>query len=53
MTKKISLSYIISTRNRLALLKISLKYLWKNLQDDEEIVIVDGNSHYMVGWVEE
>lgn len=39
-----SLSYIIATRNRLPYLKILLERLLKELQMDEEIVIVDGNS---------
>ncbi|HEY9851380.1 MAG TPA: glycosyltransferase [Leptolyngbyaceae cyanobacterium] len=41
----INLSYIISTRNRLPFLKIGLTYLLENLQEDEEIVVVDGNSN--------
>ena len=42
--RSIKLSYIISTRNRLHFLKISLKYLFENINEDEEIVIVDGDS---------
>jgi glycosyltransferase involved in cell wall biosynthesis len=38
------LSYIICTRNRLNFLKINLKYLFENIQGDEEIIIVDGDS---------
>ncbi|MEO6978896.1 MAG: glycosyltransferase [Mucilaginibacter sp.] len=40
----IRLSYIIATRNRLTFLKITLPGLLAALQDDEEIVAVDGNS---------
>jgi glycosyltransferase involved in cell wall biosynthesis len=39
-----ALSYIIATRNRLPFLKITLEKLVQELQPDEEIVIVDGNS---------
>jgi glycosyltransferase involved in cell wall biosynthesis len=38
------LSYIIATRNRLPFLKITLGKLISELQHDEEIVVVDGNS---------
>ena len=41
---KIELSYIISTFNRLAFLKITLDTLLKNLDEAEEIVVVDGAS---------
>jgi glycosyltransferase involved in cell wall biosynthesis len=41
---KIELSYIIATYNRLSFLKITLEKLMANLQPDEEIVVVDGNS---------
>ncbi len=40
----IKLSYIISTHNRLSLLKIIFPKLLTELKDDEEIVVVDGNS---------
>lgn len=40
-----NLSYIISTRNRLPFLKITLENLISELQQDEEIVVVDGNSN--------
>ena len=40
----ISLSYILTTFNKLAYLKISLPYLIASRQQDEEIVIVDGGS---------
>ncbi|QKJ30440.1 glycosyltransferase [Mucilaginibacter mali] len=40
----ISLSYIIATRNRLPLLKITLERLLNELQPGEEIVVVDGDS---------
>lgn len=39
-----NLSYIIATRNRLPFLKITLEKLINELQPDEEIVVVDGNS---------
>lgn len=42
--RNFKLSYIICTRNRLNFLKISLKYLLENIDEDEEIVIVDGDS---------
>ncbi|MDP9046659.1 MAG: glycosyltransferase [Bacteroidota bacterium] len=40
----LQLSYIIATRNRLAFLKITLQKLIGELQPDEEIVAVDGDS---------
>lgn len=40
----INLSYIIATRNRLPFLKITLERLLNEVQDDEEIVVVDGDS---------
>ena len=40
----VRLSYIIATRNRLTFLKITLPKLLAALQDDEELVVVDGNS---------
>ncbi len=43
--KDYKLSYIFCTRNRLPFLKINLKYLFENIRDDEEIVIVDGDSN--------
>ncbi len=45
MTNPLKLSYIISTRNRLPFLKITLQFLLANLKDDEEIVIIDGDSN--------
>jgi glycosyltransferase involved in cell wall biosynthesis len=42
--KNTDLSYIIATRNRLPFLKITLEKLMQELQPDEEIVVVDGNS---------
>lgn len=42
--RSIKLSYIICTRNRLNFLKISLNYLLKNIAEDEEVIVVDGNS---------
>ncbi len=38
------LSYLVVTRNRLPFLKITLEKLINELQPDEEIVAVDGNS---------
>jgi|GEM_PF-5677686 len=40
-----SISYIIATRNRLPFLKITLEKLIGELLQDEEIVVVDGNSN--------
>jgi glycosyltransferase involved in cell wall biosynthesis len=40
-----NLTYIISTRNRLPFLKITLEQLIGELLPDEEIVVVDGNSN--------
>lgn len=39
-----SLSFIFATRNRLSFLKITLQKLLDELQPDEEVVVVDGNS---------
>ena len=39
-----SISYIISTRNRRPFLKLTMERLIKELQPDEEIVVVDGSS---------
>jgi glycosyltransferase involved in cell wall biosynthesis len=39
-----NLSYIIATRNRLPFLRITLSALLSDIQPDEEIVVVDGNS---------
>jgi glycosyltransferase involved in cell wall biosynthesis len=39
-----NLSYIIATLNRLPFLKITLEKLINEIQPDEEIVVVDGNS---------
>jgi glycosyltransferase involved in cell wall biosynthesis len=44
MAATINLSYIIATHNRLPFLKITLGKLINELQPDEEIVVVDGNS---------
>jgi glycosyltransferase involved in cell wall biosynthesis len=41
---KFNLSYIIATRNRLPFLKTTLEKLIEELQSDEEIVVVDGDS---------
>jgi glycosyltransferase involved in cell wall biosynthesis len=42
---KFSISYIIATRNRLPFLEITLGKLMNELQQDEEIVVVDGYSN--------
>lgn len=42
--KAIKLTYTIATRNRLNFLKITLPKLIAAIQDDEEIVVVDGDS---------
>lgn len=42
--KSINLSYLICTYNRVNFLKILLPKVIDNLQPDEEIVVVDGNS---------
>lgn len=52
MASTINLSYAIATYNRLPFLKITLEKLIGQLQPDEEIVIVDGDStdgtkHYL------
>jgi glycosyltransferase involved in cell wall biosynthesis len=44
MTKKINLSYVMTTRNKLLYLKECLPLLLAAVQPDEEIVIVDGAS---------
>lgn len=41
---EVNLSYIIATYNRLPFLRITLERLIGELQTDEEIVVVDGNS---------
>lgn len=41
---KYSISYILSTKNRLPWLKILFEHLMHELKDDEEIVVVDGDS---------
>ncbi|WP_343523803.1 glycosyltransferase [Pedobacter sp.] len=40
----IKISFVLSTRNRLSFLKLTLNILIKGLKPDEEIVVVDGNS---------
>jgi glycosyltransferase involved in cell wall biosynthesis len=44
MTSILQLSYVISTRNRLPFLKRTLQFLLENIKNNEEIVVVDGNS---------
>ncbi len=41
---KIKISWVIATRNRLSLLKICLDRLLVDCQEDEEILVADGNS---------
>ena len=41
----LGLSYIIATYNRIAFLKVTLEKLLAQLQPDEEIVVVDGESN--------
>jgi glycosyltransferase involved in cell wall biosynthesis len=43
-SKNIKISWVIATRNRLPFLKIILDRLIPDLQQDEEILIADGNS---------
>ncbi len=45
MKNNITLSYIVTTYNKISYLKQVLPYLLKNCQDDEEIIIVDGGSN--------
>ena len=40
----IALSYIVSTKNKLPFLKYALKRLIKNIQPDEEIIVIDAGS---------
>lgn len=40
----VTLSYIVTTRNKLPYLKEAMKRLLENLKDDEEIIIADGAS---------
>ena len=44
MKNNYTLSYILSTRNRLSFLRITLEKLLAEVLPDEEIVVVDGNS---------
>jgi glycosyltransferase involved in cell wall biosynthesis len=44
MNLSISLSYVMTTFNKLAYLQVTLPYLLEACQQDEEIVIVDGGS---------
>ena len=41
---QINLSYVITTRNKLSYLKEVMKRLIDNLQEDEEIIVIDGAS---------
>ncbi len=43
-SNKIKISWVIATRNRLSLLKICLDRLLADCQEEEEILIADGNS---------
>jgi glycosyltransferase involved in cell wall biosynthesis len=42
--KKINLSYIITTRNKLLYLQEAMKRLIAHVQPDEEIIVIDGSS---------
>lgn len=44
MERAITLSYVITTRNKLPYLKCVLPDLLENVEADEEVVVVDGNS---------
>ena len=44
MEKEISLSYIMTTRNKLPYLKEVMKRLMENIKPDEEIVVIDAAS---------
>ena len=44
MNKNITLSYVLTTRNKLPYLKEVMKRLLENIESDEEIVITDGAS---------
>lgn len=44
MNSSKTISYILTTYNKCAYLKISLPYILKNIQADEELIIFDGNS---------
>jgi glycosyltransferase involved in cell wall biosynthesis len=44
MSTSINLSYVLTTRNRLPFLKITLQKLLEQLQPDEEVVVVDAES---------
>jgi glycosyltransferase involved in cell wall biosynthesis len=40
----IKISYIVSTKNRLEFIKIIEEHIFSNLNADEELIIIDGNS---------
>ena len=44
MNSKIEISYILTTYNKCGYLKISLPYILKNIHENEELIIFDGNS---------
>lgn len=44
MNKNVSLTYILATRNKASFIKLALEELSKHKQDDEELIIIDGNS---------
>lgn len=44
-SRKINLTYILSTRNKLPYLKYTLPKLIENKDTDEEIIVIDGNSN--------
>jgi glycosyltransferase involved in cell wall biosynthesis len=45
MISQYTLSYVITTFNKLPYLKEVLNALWKNVQQDEEIIVIDGGSN--------
>jgi glycosyltransferase involved in cell wall biosynthesis len=44
MNKTITMSYVMTTYNKLSYLKVTLPYLVSACKEDEEIVIIDGGS---------
>jgi len=42
--KKINLSYVMTTYNKLTYLKVTLPHLLENVQVDEEVIVIDGGS---------
>ncbi|HRI80047.1 MAG TPA: glycosyltransferase, partial [Cyclobacteriaceae bacterium] len=44
MDDRITLSYVLTTYNKLPYLRVTIPYLLAACQPDEEIVVVDGGS---------